>query len=623
MNSYLDSGNFPGIPSDEQLRLGQKLEAILEEEWGDGVLSMLARFQGVLADNDRRDQWDSVFSKLRTLFLCGKNTPLDGPMIGVPVAIRDSDYFRQTAKLLDKDRSLLADVQWMATCWNATFANTGLWMGKTFEPVTKENFGSSCEDDPAMMVAYDPATTRIGRNFFREPADPNLLQGISLPVLTRLWHLKDRPRNPGDLGFRAILLEKNITKELAIPYTKTGGIFLGQSGVSVLPEMNGKEVYQLNYRWPNLNPVYPMTRLVDELVQIADGVWLGQLVMATRHYSLGRCEISLIGERTTEISLGESYKPAKSSSLDHLKEMTGVKNWDVYGYQNNGFFLMIDTSLAKEVYGDAAFHYLRPRRGEIAFAELGYHKKQTVKGPVASVEVDKEGNKEDWKNVNRLRNKFTTLCLEQSTRDDDGEVGELLRDGESVLQMLQRIQGDIASQSSLDDHLRNFEPLNRLFRSGIAPQIKDGLFQGQGLGYNNRFDAPETVDWYGREEPCEGYDYYHGTALNLHLGFGDSLREDWQRRINEVSIFPGALAGLLQNENAPPNLLDVVWANIGRFVFPWAGKSFQRISPRKLSMFLDESHDLAKRYPARVAELATHPASWPHYDMVRRSRKGH
>lgn len=625
MSSYLDSGHFPGASSEERLKLGRDLAAILKDEWGDGALAMLGRCQRILADNDRRGEWASVFAKLRTLFLCGKSMPLDGPMIGVPVAIRDSDYFRETARLFGKDRSVVADIEWMATCWNATFANTGLWMGKTFEPVSRKIFGTNCDHDAASMAKYDPSTSRIGRNFFREPVDPNLLQGISLPVLTRLWHLKDRPLHHEAMGFGGTLLSQNLIKELAIPYTKTGGIFLAQPGCSVVPEMNGKEVYQLNYRWPNLNPVYPMTRLVDELVQIADGVWLGQLIMATRHYSLGTCQIALPGERSAEISLGESYQPSRLPSLGHIKNIIGIKSNDVYGYQNNGFFLMIDTSLAKEAYGDAAFPYLRPRQGEIGFNELGYHGEQAAISAIRSTSTHREVTDwlAGWKKNDRLRHRLTTLCLEQSPKDDDGDVHELLRDGESALQMLQRIQGEISSQSSLDDHLRHFEKLNRLFRCGIAPGIKDGLFQGQGRGYNNRFDAPEKVQWYGKDEPCQGFDHYHGATLNLHLGFGDTFREDWQRRLIEASVFPGALASLLQKEEGVPNLLDAVWANIGRFIFPWAGKSFQRISPRKLSMFLDESPDLTERYPERVAELAAHPASWPHYDLVRRSRNGY
>lgn len=625
MSNYLDPGHFPAATANERLVLERDLMEIIGKEWAGGVLAMLGRFQRILADNDRRAEWEAVFAKLRTIFLCGKIVPLDGPMIGVPVAIRDSDYFRETAKLFGRDRSVAANIEWMATCWNVTFATTGLWMGKTFEPVSREVFGADCDHNAEVMAGYDPATSRIGRNFFREPADPNLFQGISLPVLTRLWRLKDRPLDQNAEGFAGAILAHNLKKEQVIPYTKTGGIFLAQPGNSVVPEMKGKEVYQLNYRWPSLDPVYPMTRLMDELVQIADGVWLGQLVMATRHYSLGTCPISLLGEHSAKIPLGEPYQPGRQALLGHLKDLLRGKGDDEYGYQNNGFFLMIETSLAKKAYADEAFPHLRPRMGERGFNELGYHNCQAEKasGRAASLGGEVKEWRGGWEKSLRLKRKFTTLCVETSPKDDDGDVHELLRVGESVLQMLHRIQQEISSQSCLDDHLRHFEKLNRLFRCGIAPSIKDGLFHGQSRGYNQRFDAPEPVLWYGKEEPCQGYDHYHGATLNLHLGFGDTFRDNWRRRLSEESVFPGALACLLQKKGGAPNLLNVVWANIGRFIFPWAGKSFQRISPRKLSMLVDESPDLAKRYPARVAELAAHPASWPHYDLVRRSRDGY
>ncbi|MDP2104602.1 MAG: hypothetical protein Q8J76_01305, partial [Desulfobulbaceae bacterium] len=201
MSNYLDPGHFPAATANERLVLERDLMEIIGKEWAGGVLAMLGRFQRILADNDRRAEWEAVFAKLRTIFLCGKIVPLDGPMIGVPVAIRDSDYFRETAKLFGRDRSVAANIEWMATCWNVTFATTGLWMGKTFEPVSREVFGADCDHNAEVMAGYDPATSRIGRNFFREPADPNLLQGISLPVLTRLWRLKDRPLDQNAEGF--------------------------------------------------------------------------------------------------------------------------------------------------------------------------------------------------------------------------------------------------------------------------------------------------------------------------------------------------------------------------------------------------------------------------------------
>ncbi|MCP3901384.1 MAG: hypothetical protein GY707_16895, partial [Desulfobacteraceae bacterium] len=173
-----------------------------------------------------------------------------------------------------------------------------------------------------------------------------------------------------------ILTEANLEKEKNIPYNKTGGIYLSDFGESVLPEMNGKKVYQLNYRWHDLKPVYPMTRLVDEVVQIADGIYLGQLIYATRHYSLGSLRLPFCPE-LSNIPIGEPYNPDHKNPFDKVKRhfSSSDKNQDddsKYGYQNNGFFLMMDPAYAKEVYADGAFASLRPRKGESGYAEIGY-----------------------------------------------------------------------------------------------------------------------------------------------------------------------------------------------------------------------------------------------------------
>jgi len=613
MNEYLDRRNFPCASRDEEERLAEQLENVIANDLKGNVFRMLGGFQRILADNRQRNQWDEIFKKLKVLFVCGRNAVLDGPMIGVPVAIRDSDYFRNTARMFGSDRSAIATLEWMATSWNATFANTGLWMGKTFEPVSRETAAAKSENSPQVNDSYSPATTRIGRNFFREPPGRGLLQSLGIPVLTKVWQLQPRPSDSSTSGFLGKLVPENLWKEKNIPYSMTGGIFLAQPGNSVVPEMKGKPVYQLNYRWPALEPAYPMTRLVDELVQIADGVYLGQLVMATKHYSLGALRTSAPGLQEQKWEIGEAYSPG-STSVD-------------YGYQNNGFFLMIDPSFAAEAYADDAFPHLRPRLGESGYLELGYDRLPPEPSPAKSKQTKLEHSDfadvtewvSGWQKNEVLRKKFTTFCLESSTRDDDGDVRALLQDGESILQMLQRIQKEIATQSAMDDHLRYFEKLNKLFRGGVAPRVANGMFQGQEKGFNTRFDAPESLSEYGKEESCTGFDYYHGATLNLHLGLGDTLRQSIDEKIDINGAFPSALACLLQSDLRGPNILDAVWASIGRFIFPWAGKSFQRISGRKLSMLLDESNDLADRYPDRVAELRNHLASWPHYDLVKKN----
>lgn len=98
--------------------------------------------------------------------------------------------------------------------------------------------------------------------------------------------------------------------------------------------MNGKAVYQLNYRWPDLGPVYPMTRLIDEIVRIDEGIYLGQLVFAMQHYSLGTFALP----NGQPISIGDNYP--YHSIIDNIKQifpMGWVGEKDPYGYQNNGF----------------------------------------------------------------------------------------------------------------------------------------------------------------------------------------------------------------------------------------------------------------------------------------------
>jgi hypothetical protein len=601
MSAYLSSKNFPCNSEQESQSLDEKLATLLQSDYTGDFYALLANYQRTLADNKCRLEWPAIHDKLRTLFMCGRATPLDGPMVGIPISIRDSDFFRKIAEGFGRERSVIASVEVMATAWNATFADTGLWMGKTFEPVLREVVNEKCKSDPEAMAVYDEKLTRIGRNYFREPADPNLIQALGLPTLDVAWHLKERPLSPDAAGFDGTLLPQNLEKEKNIPYSKTGGIFLANMDKSSVPEMRGKQVYSLNYRWPNLHPAFPMTCLVDEIVQVDEGIYLGQLVFATKHFSLGAIDLPFI-PGSHNIELGEPYAPHKDSPD--------------YGYQNNGFFLMMDPAYAKRIYADSAFPLLRPCPGESGYKELGYDQQAAVETqPVATFDWAS-----GWSNEVALRKKFTSLITTTSTKKEDGDVHELLRDGESVLQMLHRISDDISAQTNPEDKLKYFEPLHRLFRAGVAPGIKNGLFHGAGAkGYNIRVDGREQRDWYGEKEVSHGFDYYHGATLNLHFGFADNFIPDTEKAIAEAQLLPGILSGHLTFDGiAGPNVLNMVWHNIGKYIFPWAGKSFEKISPRKLSMLLDESADLAKRYPARVDELKHHLASAPHYIAVKK-----
>ena len=612
MTPFLNSKHYPSSSASEDQALGASLNKILQNDYHGSFFTMLATYQQILADNAQRHRWPEINDKLATLFQCGTSEVINGPMIGIPVSIRDSDCFKHTTRLTGKNRSIIASMEWMATAWNASLADTGLWMGKTFEPVSRETVAEKTGNDTEMLEAYDEQSTRIGRNYFRQPSEPELLQAIALPALTELWKLRDRPMSPDTAGFDGKLLAKNLEKEQAIPYSKTGGYFLCNPGDSLLPELHGKRVYQLNYRWPELGPSYPMTRLIDELVRIDDGIYLGQLIYATRHYSLGNFTLP-DGQMQ---SIGETYP--HHSLLDKIErilpiDLPGHENY--YGYQNNGYFLMVDPDFAKTFY--RSFPQLRPRHGETGFQQSECDGLDTEHAAPPQQNSRPEVN--NWKNSAALHAKFTTFILEDASKDAD-DVTDMLVNGESILQMLQRISGEVSARSDPEDTLKQFDKFNRLFRRGVAPTVENGMFQGHGKdGYNIRIESKQTHDWYGEEQRSTGFDYYHGATLNLHCGFGETFCPDPDARPDDHLLFPSTLSTLMEQHDSP-NLLNIMWHNIGKYIFPWAGKSYERISGRKLSMLLDESSDLEERYPDRVTELKAHLSSAPHYALVKRNR---
>ncbi len=367
MTEYLSAENFPNSSEENKNVLTVALETVLTEDFTGDMFMLMGTYQQIMSDNSKRSQWPEIHEKMRILFMAGKAMPMDGPMVGSTVSIRDSDYFKETAQHFGEERSIVANIEWMATAWNMTFANTGLWMGKTFETVSKEVVDHCVNENSQALKSYDPQTTRIGRNYFREPPEPNLIQNLGLPALTQLWKLKQRPSLDNPEIFDTRLTPTNAQKEKQVPYSMTGGLFLANMGQSVVLGMNGKAVYQLNYRWPGLNPVYPMTRLVDEVVQIDEGIYLGQLVFATKHYALATFDSD-----GTARQLGEDYNPHGSSPIAAFLARLFRRDLPIidYGYQNNGFFLMMDPDYSERIFATEAFHPIRPRLGEAGYQEL-------------------------------------------------------------------------------------------------------------------------------------------------------------------------------------------------------------------------------------------------------------
>ncbi len=69
------------------------------------------------------------------------------------------------------------------------------------------------------------------------------------------------------------------------PFARQGYIFLGvDERESILPMNNGdhkKTVFQFHYRFPMIGGPAPIGLCLDEIVEIADGLYLGQLIYST------------------------------------------------------------------------------------------------------------------------------------------------------------------------------------------------------------------------------------------------------------------------------------------------------------------------------------------------------
>ena len=159
------------------------------------------------------------------------------------------------------------------------------WTGKTFEPISPTKLSELTDG-----FETGAAPTVWGSNTYRSR---NLREKLAVDVMRRLH----------------IWLEDATAEERQNrDYDVKGFFFIGKEGISVNPANRGRAVYQFNYRWPSLKTFPPDNYCVDEVVQVADGLYLGQLLYAT--------------------NLTKEYSPSADSAE--------------YKYGNFGYFLIMD-----------------------------------------------------------------------------------------------------------------------------------------------------------------------------------------------------------------------------------------------------------------------------------------
>ena len=377
-------------------KLGQDplLDEIQRDVQSSSVLEAMKGYidqlEGKLDNNAR------PYQKLARLFMAGL-TPdrVEGHHDGEAIGLRTGD-----------EHGLLASYgNFLGYVWGTIVGPVAPWVGKSFKPVDGDALRNYTD---AFEKGEIP--TYLGINHFEEMKQ-SVAMLFGYPILVFWMHLKDAPQQ-----------ERNL-----YGYEKNGGLFIARQAASVYPG-TARQVFQLNYRWHNLGNLPPVSYLIDEIVTIGDGIYLGQLLFATQHVL-------------------HRYDP-------------GVPSAD-YDYQHFGYFLLMDDSWASET--RRVFKNIKP--GLIT---------TQVPAPPAPAPSGHPS-------TGALPSKFTALTLAQPVDgncDDSvwAQVQEDMKGHETILDLLKTYSDEL--MKNYDNRSPCFLKLHELFNRGTGPDEVTGFLHG-------------------------------------------------------------------------------------------------------------------------------------------------
>ena len=385
-------------------KLGQDplLDEIARDVQGSSVLEAMKSYIDELrgrVDNNARP-----YQKLARLFEAGITpTRVVGHHDGEAVGLRTGDEQEPLARYGN----------FIGLLWGTAVGPVAPWVGKTFSIVAPDLIRNYTEGFERSAIP-----TYLGINHF-EKLEDSLMNKLSFSVVNFWMHLKDAPPD-----------EKSL-----FGYDKNGGLFVARRAESVYAGTE-REVFQLNYRWHDLGNFPPISYLIDELVEIADGVYLGQLLFATKNV-LGRFNPNL---------------PAAE-----------------YGYQHFGYFLLMDNSWAAET--RRVFRNIKP--GLItAGAEAAKPAGQPASpSPVISVATSKFST-------------FTFADPVDGNCDDSvlAAIREDMKGKETILDLLKVYSDEL--MKSFDNRSPSFLKLHELFNRGIGPDEVKGYLRGALISFH-------------------------------------------------------------------------------------------------------------------------------------------
>ena len=343
------------------------------------------------------------FRKLHRLFELG-STPdrMEGHYYGVAIGLRSGNL-----------RGVAAEYgNLLGLLWGVAISGVAPWVGKSFIPMDPDD-----RRQVAGTAIPENVPTYRGINHF------NLIQhapvNVALnTVLTFMWHLKEAPE----------------TEKREYGHERNGGHFAAYRAFSIY-DHTPKDVFRLNYRFSALENSPPLTFLIDEVVEIADGLYLGQVVFSTDR-------------------LLERYDPM-------------AKN-EIYRYQHFGYFLLFSEAWNGEA--KRLFPHLEvPEAAVPAKAAL----RPIPGGVLLPGEPDK----------------FKTLTLaDPATGDVSPEMmaqirGDLSR-SETILHLLKSYSDTLGEDPDVRSPV--FGKLHTLFNAGIGPTTMSGFYRGARITFQSQ-----------------------------------------------------------------------------------------------------------------------------------------
>jgi len=380
-------------PNDE---LVQEIKADLAV--ASSILEMMKDYMALLRDNFNNDA--PPFRKLAKLFDLGATfDSLDGHYYGVCPGLRTGDLQGAAAEF----GNLLGFI------WSSAIVGHCPWAGKSY---------SRMSDDDRQRILGDtvPADVPVcrGINHFNriEGAPVNV---TTVALLNFMWHLS-----------KATDEEKQ-----QYGYDYKGGNIASHRAPSIYPG-TPREVFRLNYRYPDLGNYPPLSFLIDEMVQIADGMYLGQAIFATTKW------------------------------LDRFDPKADPAE---YHYQNFGYFLLFEPFWNAEA--KRLFPFLE--MPEVAVpAEVP---KVVAAAPAAAPD------------------KFATLTLADPVDGDvdstrlDAVRADIQTNGD-ILRTLKSYADTLSAEHKTESPV--FDKLHTLFNAGIAPQTMDGFYRGALISWQSQ-----------------------------------------------------------------------------------------------------------------------------------------